>query len=99
MTFVISALGGAKYDIHSTDGSNLLHLTAFTGDLKLTQMMADLGIDKHTRDIEGWLPVHYACYYGHTQVAKWWVMIFAVKFGNEPTVRFTFMIACVDLSV
>ncbi len=63
--------GGARHDIQSTDGSNLLHVTAFTGDLKLTQMMAGLGIDKQARDIEGWAPVHYACYYGHTEVAKW----------------------------
>lgn len=46
------------------------HLSCMQGHEKVTSVLIDKGVDMNCKDRLGYLPVHYACIYGHLDILK-----------------------------
>ena len=48
-----------------------LHAACTVGDIEAVQLLTTNSIHNHESDINGWTPLHYACYYGHYEIVHY----------------------------
>ncbi len=102
MLSLLKRYGGDLKAVIPDTGVGLFHIAAFNGDLNLSKLLIESGVDISLRDKYGEMPIHVAAQKGHNHIIKYFLsqgadvdsfndrkltpLIYAVNSGHDRTI-------------